>query len=98
MNFFVQLKNRRIQLRRTVEEIVLFTGIAAPNLSNIFNGKKDVRASTLQAVGDALDAKWILIPQHLLPEVERIISGKPIGPDDVPSTAEQLFPATRKQH
>ena len=91
MDFFVQLKSRRIQIRRSIKEIVKLTGIAAPNLSALLNGKRDARAATLHAIGDALDAHWVLVPRHLLPEVERVLSGKVIGTADVPSTAERLF-------
>jgi transcriptional regulator with XRE-family HTH domain len=91
MDFFSQLQQRRAQLGKTHRALSEATGIASPNVSNIITGKKDVKASTLQAMADALDARWMLIPKHLLPEVERLLSGKAIGPDQVPSTVERLF-------
>lgn len=91
--FHEQLKDRRMSLGRTIRELQAVTGIAQANLSNILSGKRGVQSLTLEALGDALDAKWVLVPKHLLPEVERLLSGKSIGPDEVPSTVDQLFGA-----
>jgi hypothetical protein len=52
---------------------------------------RDMRASTLDALASALDAQWVLVPKHLVPEVERLLSGKGIGPDDAPSSIERLL-------
>lgn len=92
MNSFAeQLDSRRRALNRKVSVLVDVTGIAQPNISNILGGKREAQSSTLEALGDALDAKWVLIPKHLMPEIERLLSGKPIGPDEVPSTVDRLF-------
>lgn len=91
MNFFEQLHRRRLQLRRTQHSIAQVTGMTSPHVSNILKGQKDAQASTLEALADALDAQWVLVPKHLLPEVQRLLSGKAIGPDEAPSTVDQLF-------
>jgi transcriptional regulator with XRE-family HTH domain len=91
LDFFSQLQLRRKQLGKTIQSVADATGMAAPNVSNIISGKKDAQASTLQALADSLDARWVLVPKHLMPEVERLLSGKTIGPDQVPSTMDRLF-------
>lgn len=91
MNFTEQLSRRRDQLTRTNAALATLTGYAASHLSAIFRGKKDCQGSTLEALADALDAQWVLVPRHLMPEVERLMSGKPIGPDDVPSGLERVL-------
>lgn len=91
MDFFEQLRNRRAQLSRTLKVLGQATGIATSNLSHILAGNKDAQASTLQALADSLEARWILVPKHLIPEVERLLAGKAIGPDQVPSTVDRLF-------
>jgi transcriptional regulator with XRE-family HTH domain len=92
-SFSEQLNDRRHALRRTMRDLQAVTGIAQANLSYILAGKRGVQSPTLEALGDALDAKWVLVPKHLLPEVERLLSGKPIGPDEIPSTVDRLFGA-----
>ncbi|WP_245845207.1 helix-turn-helix domain-containing protein [Noviherbaspirillum humi] len=78
-------------LDRNLAEISQLTGMPASHISTILNGRKDAQASTLEALASAMDAKWMLIPRHLLPEVERLLAGKAVGPDDVPSTIDRLF-------
>jgi transcriptional regulator with XRE-family HTH domain len=91
MNFSGQLKKRKTQLGKNLATLSQLTGMASSHISNIINGVKDAQASSLEAVADSLDASWVLVPKHLLPEVERLLSGKTIGPDDVPSTVDRLF-------
>jgi hypothetical protein len=38
-----------------------------------------------------LNTTWVLVPKHLLPEVQRLMSGKTVGPDDTPSTIDQIY-------
>jgi transcriptional regulator with XRE-family HTH domain len=90
MNFAEQLARRRDQLKRTNASLADITGSTAPHLSTVFTGKKDAQGSTLSAIADALDATWVLVPKHLIPEVERLLSGKTIGPDKVPSAMERV--------
>jgi transcriptional regulator with XRE-family HTH domain len=97
MNFFEQLNQRRVQLHRKQHEVAQLTGIAAPHVSTILKGQKDVQASTLAALADAVDAQWVLVPKHMLAEVERLLSGKAVGPDDVDSTVDQLFGRKRDE-
>jgi transcriptional regulator with XRE-family HTH domain len=91
MNFFGQLKERKDRLGKNLSMLAGLTGMSAPHISNILNGLKDAQASSLDALADAMDAKWVLVPKHLLPEIERLLSGKAIAPDDVPSTVDRLF-------
>lgn len=91
MNFFEQLNQRRLRLGRKQQDVAQLTGIAAPHVSTMLKGQKDVQASTLAALADAVDAEWVLVPKHLMPEVQRLLSGKAVGPDDVDSTVDQLF-------
>jgi len=97
MNFFEQLNYRRLELGRKQHSIAEVTGIAPSHVSTILKGQRDVQASTLKAFADALDSEWVLIPKHLRADVERLLSGKPVGPDDVPSTVDQLFGAKRDE-
>lgn len=96
MKIPVQLQSRRVQLQRTLQQIHALSGIALSSVSNILNGHVEARSGTLEAMADTLDASWVLVPKHLLPEVERLLSGKVIGPDAAPSTVEQLFSSTTK--
>lgn len=65
--------------------------MSVPQVSNVLSGKVDSRIGTCEALADAMDASLVLIPKHLLPEVARLLSGKAIGPDDVPSTVDRLL-------
>ena len=85
------LSARRVQSKRTLQQIHDITGIATSSVSKLLSGKSDAKAGTLEALADALDATWVLVPKHLLPEVQRLLSGKAIGPDEAPSTVDQLF-------
>jgi len=90
------LSDRRAQSNRTLQQIHDVTGIATSSISKLLSGKSEAKAGTLEALADALDATWVLVPKHLLPEVQRLLSGKAIGPDDSPSTVDQLFGGGRK--
>jgi transcriptional regulator with XRE-family HTH domain len=91
MTIFEQLQQRRGQLGKTLQNLADLTAMSVPQASNALSGKVDARLSTLEALADAMDARLILIPKHLLPEVSRLLSGKTIGPDDVPSTVDRLL-------
>lgn len=91
MTVFEQLQRRRKQQRKTLQDLADLTAMNIPQVSNVLSGKLDSRLSTYQALADAMDASLVLIPKHLLPEVERLLSGKSIGPDDVPSTVDRLL-------
>ncbi|MDQ2819748.1 MAG: helix-turn-helix transcriptional regulator [Pseudomonadota bacterium] len=96
MKISEQLQSRRAQLHRTLQQVHALSGIAMSSVSNILNGHVEPRSGTLEAMADTLDASWVLVPKHLLPEVERLLSGKVIGPDAAPSTVEQLFSSTKR--
>ena len=91
MTVFDQLQQRRRQLGRTLQSLASLTAMSVPQVSNVLNGKLDSRLSTCEALADAMDASLVLIPKHLLPELARLLSGKTIGPDDVPSTVDRLL-------
>ncbi|MET3119834.1 DNA-binding Xre family transcriptional regulator [Undibacterium sp. GrIS 1.8] len=91
MDFIKQVNSQRHRLRKSVVDVSRIIGIEVSNLYRMFKNEPDVRSSTLDDLASALDAKWVLVPKHLLPEVERLISGKPIGVDDAPSSIDRLF-------
>jgi transcriptional regulator with XRE-family HTH domain len=91
MSIFEQLHRRRRQVGKTLQSLANLTAMSAPQVSNVLSGKVDSRASTLEALADAMDASLVLIPKHLLPEVSRLLSGKTIGPDNVRSTVDRLL-------
>lgn len=91
MKVFEQLQQRRDQLGKTLQTISTLTAMSVPQVSNVLSGKVDSRLSTVEALADAMDASLVLIPKHLLPELARLLSGKTIGPDDIPSTVDRLL-------
>ncbi|ELX10656.1 hypothetical protein Jab_2c27540 [Janthinobacterium sp. HH01] len=86
-----QLQHRRRELGKTLQALSDLTAMSVPQVSNVLGGKVDSRLSTVEALADSMDASLVLIPKHLLPEVARLLSGKTIGPDDVPSTVDRLL-------
>jgi transcriptional regulator with XRE-family HTH domain len=91
MTLFQQLQQRRRLLDKTLQDLSGLTAMSVPQVGNALNGKVDSRLSTLEALADAMDASLVVIPKHLLPEVNRLLSGKAIGPDNVPSTVDRLL-------
>ena len=91
MTVFHQLQKRRSELGKTLKSLGTLTAMSISQVSNVLSGKVDSRLSTYEALADAMDASLVLIPKHLLPEVSRLLSGKTIGPDDVPSTVDRLL-------
>ncbi len=91
MKLSEQLNARRTQSDRTLQQLHDITDIAMSSVSKLLSGKSEAKSDTLEALADALDATWVLVPKHLLPEVQRLLSGKAIGPDEAPSTVDQLF-------
>jgi transcriptional regulator with XRE-family HTH domain len=91
MTVFEQLQQRRSHLGKTLQSLATLTAMSVPQVSNALNGKVDSRLSTLAALADAMDASLVLVPKHLLPEIARLLSGKAIGPDDIPSTVDRLL-------
>jgi len=91
MTVFEQLQQRRSQQGKTLQNLANLTGMSVPQVSNVLGGKVDSRLGTVEALADAMEASLVLIPKHLLPEVARLLSGKAIGPDDVPSTVDRLL-------
>ncbi|WP_050470480.1 helix-turn-helix domain-containing protein [Herbaspirillum chlorophenolicum] len=88
-----QLQQRRATLGKTLQSIADLTAMSLPQVSNVMTGKVDSRISTVEALADAMDATYVLVPKHLLPEIQRLLSGKAIGPDDVPTAAERILAA-----
>ncbi|OFA02615.1 helix-turn-helix transcriptional regulator [Duganella sp. HH101] len=91
MKVFEQLQQRRRELGKTLQALSDLTAMSVPQVSNVLSGKVDSRLSTVEALADAMDVSLVLIPKHLLPELARLLSGKTIGPDDVPSTVDRLL-------
>ena len=90
-HLITQLNLQRENSGKSVQEIGEIVGIAPSNLYRMLKPGRDLRASTLEAIGSSLNAQWMLIPKHLLPEVERLLAGKSIGPDEVPSSIDRLL-------
>lgn len=86
-----QLQRRRATLGKTLQSIADLTAMSVPQVSNAMTGKVDSRISTVEALADAMNATYVLVPKHLLPEIQRLLSGKAIGPDDVPTAAERIL-------
>ena len=93
MTLVEQLRIRRAYLQRTQEYLSEITGINRPRVAAVLspNSKIDARVSTIDALAAGLDAEWVLVPRHLIPEVNRLLQGKPIGPDNIPSAMERLL-------
>lgn len=95
MNFFSQIRARRVALDKPAADIARDLAMKLPNLYRLLTGKHDAKASTLSALAASLNAEWVLVPKHLLPEVDRLLAGKTLAPDDVPSTMERLLEGPR---
>jgi len=77
-----------------LQYLATLTGMSVPQVSNVLGGKVDARLGTIEALANAMEASVVVIPKHLLPEVERLLSGKAIGPDDVPSSVDRFLAST----
>lgn len=77
-----------------MQYLATLTGMSVPQVSNVLGGKVDARFGTVEALANAMEASVVVIPKHLLPEVERLLSGKAIGPDDVPSSVDRFLAST----
>ena len=95
MNFFDQIRARRIALGKSPAEIARDVVMKLPNLYRLLSGKHDAKASTLAALAASLNAEWVLVPKHLMPDVNRLLSGKTLAPDNVPSAMERLLEEPR---
>jgi len=91
MKTLEQLQGQRTLQRKTLQELQSMTGLNASVISNSLSGKRDSRLSTIETLADALNSSLVIVPNYLLPEVQRLISGKVIGPDDVPTAAELIL-------
>jgi transcriptional regulator with XRE-family HTH domain len=91
MNTIEQLQQRRADIKKTLQDLALLTGLDTSVISQSLSGKRDSRISTCETLAGAMDASLMVIPNHLIPEVSRLLSGKSIGPDNVPSAAERLL-------
>ena len=94
MTIFQQLQQRRNAQGKTLQYLATLTGMSVPQVSNVLGGKVDARLGTVEALANAMEASVVVIPKHLLPEVERLLSGKAIGPDDVPSSVDRFLAST----
>jgi len=88
-----QLRLRRLLLKRKTAELSRLTGINRPRISAVLtkDSSIDPRASTIESMAAGLDAEWVLVPKHLLPEVKRLLAGKDVSPDDLPSSMERML-------
>lgn len=86
-----QIQQLRAQQNKTLRQLADLTGLDPAVISNTLNGKRDSRIGTIEALASALNSSLVVVPNYRLPEVMRILSGKAIGPDDVPTAAEQIL-------
>ena len=56
-----------------MQYIATLTGMSVPQVSNVLGGKVDARFGTVEALANAMEASVVVIPKHLLPEVERLL-------------------------
>ncbi|MGO4156327.1 helix-turn-helix domain-containing protein [Cupriavidus basilensis] len=90
-SFYDQLQARRATRKSSLGEVARLIGMAPSNLTTALSGRSDVRASTLEAVGAALDAEWVLVPREHLLAVKRLVEGKDSGPDREAKTSVEMF-------
>ncbi|WP_454726540.1 MULTISPECIES: helix-turn-helix domain-containing protein [Cupriavidus] len=90
-SFHTQLQARRAARKASLAEVARLIGMAPSNLTTALSGKSDVRASTLEAIGAALDAEWVLVPREHLLAVRRLLEGKDSGPDRDARTSVEMF-------
>lgn len=91
MNFLQQIRHRRAALDKPISAIAQEIAMKLPNLYRLLSGRHDTKASTLEALAATLNAQWVLVPKHLVPEVTRLLSGKTLAPDEVPSSIERML-------
>ncbi|CAJ95850.1 transcriptional regulator [Cupriavidus sp. SK-4] len=91
MSLVSQCRDMREARGKTLTEIGRVLGMASQNLSAILLGKKDSRASTLEALAAALDAEWVLVPNERAQEVRQVLEGKGSGPDRSARSAVDIF-------
>jgi len=95
LNFLDQIRSRRLLLGKPVPVIGREIAMQLPNLYRVLTGKHDTKASTLEALAASLNAEWVLVPKHFVPEVARLVSGKTLALDDVPSAIERMLDANK---
>jgi len=86
-----QLSTLRKRRQQSIAQMSTLLGMAVSNLASALNGKRDLRASTVEALASALDAKWVLVPNEYALEVDRLIEGKGTGPDSQAKTSMTLL-------
>lgn len=91
MSLVSQYRQLREARGKTLTDIGRVLGMATQNLSAILLGKKDSRASTLEALAAALDAQWVLVPNERAQEVRQVLEGKGSGPDRSARGALDIF-------
>jgi DNA-binding phage protein len=91
MSYLIQLKQLIERRGVTVARLAEFIGMSRPNLVTALSGKHDTRSSTLEAVADALDAEWVLVPKEHLAAVKRTLEGRDTGPDKEAPGAVEMF-------
>ncbi|WP_206363434.1 helix-turn-helix domain-containing protein [Cupriavidus necator] len=91
MSLVSQCRQLREARGKTLTDIGRVLGMATQNLSAILLGKKDSRASTLEALAAALDAQWVLVPNERIQEVRQVLEGKGSGPDRSARGALDIF-------
>ncbi|MDE2288798.1 MAG: helix-turn-helix transcriptional regulator [Burkholderiales bacterium] len=91
MSLISQCRALREHRRMSLAEVGRLLGMAVPNVSAILLGKKDSRASTLEALASSLNAEWVLVPNEHLAEVRQVLAGKGGGADRTARGAVDIF-------
>jgi transcriptional regulator with XRE-family HTH domain len=91
MSYLNQLKQLIDRRGVTLARLAELVGMARPNLVTALSGKHDTRGSTLEAVADALNAEWVLVPKEQIAAVRRTLEGHDTGPDRQAKTAVEIF-------
>jgi transcriptional regulator with XRE-family HTH domain len=91
MSFHSQIKQLIVSRGALPARLAEVVGMARPNLVTTLSGKRDTRGSTLEAVADALDAEWVLVPKERLEAVRRTLEGHDTGPDKEAKSAVEMY-------
>lgn len=82
------LKEARIALAMTQEQVADRAGISRPRYRDIETGTAAARATTLINIARALGLELMLIPQPMVPAVEALL--RPHEDDDIPAFVSSI--------
>jgi len=91
MSLVSQISAMRRYRQLKLSGLAQLLGMDVSNLSTVLRGKKDSRASTLEALASAMNSEWLLVPRERLAEVRQVLEGKGAGPDQEARSAIDIF-------